>query len=317
SFQASYGGDSVFGGSTADCEPLTVTKADTSTATQIHDGDHQVVTSVPLGTAVHDSATVTSANTSFKPTGTVSFTFYGNGECSGDGVAAGSAPLDGEGVADGSSVTSALAAGSYSFRAHYGGDSNFNASEGPCEPLTVTKADTSTATEVHDGDHQVVTSVPLGSTVHDSATVTSANDSFDPTGTVSFTWYANGECSGEGSAAGSASLRAHYGGDSNFNASEGPCEPLTVTKADTSTATEVHDGDHQVVTSVPLGSTVHDSATVTSANDSFDPTGTVSFTWYANGECSGEGSSAGTASLDGGVAHPSSSEGPLAAGSYS
>src|SRR5260370_22368708 len=68
--------------------------------------------------------------------------------------------METEAVGPDSISTAALAAGSFSFIAVYNGDSNFNGSTGPIEPLTVTKADTSTATVIElNGTETVVTSV--------------------------------------------------------------------------------------------------------------------------------------------------------------
>jgi uncharacterized repeat protein (TIGR01451 family) len=341
-FKATVVGDSNYLGATGACEPFGVSTATTSTVTAIQDAQNNVVTSVPLGSVVHDVASVSSGNASSTPTGDVTFTFFTNGTCTGEGSPAGTVALDANGVAKPSSSEGPLQAGDYSFRASYGGDGNFVGSTGDCEPLTVTKADSTTATTIHDSDHGAVTSVALGSTVHDSASVSSANDSFDPTGNVSFVFYSNADCTGEGASAGSKALdtsgvadgsssegpltggsygfKATYAGDSNFNGSTGPCEPLTVAKADTATATTIHDVSHAAVTEVLLGSTVHDSASVTSQNGAFKPSGGVTFTFFTNGTCTGEsGTSAGTVQLDGnGVAHPSADEGPLnTAGAYS
>src|SRR2546430_852165 len=115
--------------------------------------------------------------------------------------------------------------------------------------------------------------------------------------------------------AGSYSFIAHYNGDPNYTATDSPCEPLEVTALTPTAATEIHNASHAVVTSVPAGSTVHDKATVSGSFGT--PTGTVTFTFFtASSVCTGASVSAGTVTLDAsGVAHPSSSEGPLAAGS--
>jgi len=95
---------------------------------------------------------------------------------------------------------------------------------------------------------------------------------------------------------------------------------------DTSVATQIHlgtDGESATVvggdTHVPFQSTVHDSATVTASDSESIPAGSVDFFFFTNADCSGgPGTAAGHVSLDSsGVAHPSDSEGPLAAGSYS
>ncbi len=206
---------------------------------------------------------------------------------------------------------------------------------------------TSTTTVIHSGDPATdinaagVTSVALGSTVHDKATVTGSS----PTGDVTFTWFTGGDCTtgtphGAGTvslvngvahpstsfgplAAGSYAFQATYNGDSNNAPSTGDCEPLTVDKANSSTVTVIHSGNPATdinaagVTSVALGSTVHDKATV-SGTGFGTPTGDVDFTFFTSSDCTTGGTAAGTGvSLVSGVAHPSSSEGPLAAGSYS
>ena len=120
-------------------------------------------------------------------------------------------------------------------------------------------------------------------------------------------------------AAGSYSFRATYNGDTNYSASTGLCEPLTVQKADTTTSTTIHNvTNHNVgVTTVPLGSTVDDLAAVTGTAFGA-PTGNVTFTWFNSAsDCSGGTTPAGTVALVAGVAHPSTAFGPLAAGSYS
>ncbi len=103
--------------------------------------------------------------------------------------------LDGSGVAHPSNPTGALTAGSYAFRATYNGDTNYNVSTSGCEPFSVDKADTTSATTLHRADHSVIpinTSVPLGSIVHDSATVTGTGAG-TPTGNVTFTFFSNGD----------------------------------------------------------------------------------------------------------------------------
>ena len=342
SYRASYAGDGNYEASVGECEPLEVVKADTSALTSIRaaaDGS-VAVTAVDLGTTVHDEATVT--GTALRaPTGTVTFTWYATAsDCSGPATDAGTVPLVG-GRASPSTAFGPLGAGQYSFRAHYNGDENYHGAEAACEPLSVDKADTTTSTVVHAGnDHNTaVDAVALGSSVHDSATV-SGTAFGPPTGTVTFTWFTErDDCTGASTAAGTVplwsgtahpadsfgplatgtySFRAVYNGDANYSASTGPCEPLTVRKATSSTVTAIHrDGDHTTaVTSVPLGSSVHDRATVAGSPFAI-PTGNLSFRWFTNGNCDGEGTTAGSVPLSAGATDPSTTEGPLGAGSYS
>ena len=137
-WQAHYTGDANNGEATSPCtdEILAVYKATPEVATVIYDANGNPVTSVVVGSTVHDQATVTGLP-AFAPTGSVNFTFYTNGDCSGAGSTAGSATVGLNGAAGPSANEGPLAAGSYSFTAHYNGDDHYMAADGPCEPLTV------------------------------------------------------------------------------------------------------------------------------------------------------------------------------------
>jgi hypothetical protein len=112
------------------------TKFQPTVTTEIHKNPgHTATTSVPAGSTVHDKATV--SGTAGTPTGTVTFTFYTNGSCAGNGAGAGTVTLN-SGVADPSSSKGPLSAGSYSFKAHYNGSNTYVEKDGGCEPLTVT-----------------------------------------------------------------------------------------------------------------------------------------------------------------------------------
>jgi hypothetical protein len=240
----------------SECEPFTVLKGTPTVATELHKADESVVASggsVPLGTSMHDKATV-SGIAAFTPTGSVTFTFYNNGSCDGAGTGAGTVALV-AGVAHPSTAFGPLAAGSYSFKAHYNGDSNYNEADSPCEPFTVLKADPTVTTAIYlMPGHVVVTSVTMGATIHDDATVTGIAP-FTPSGTVTFNLYRSNNCTGTvvqtstGTLSGSGasattesspnylttaadipalSFKASYSGDSNYNPKDSDCEPLTV-----------------------------------------------------------------------------------------
>src|SRR5207248_2946755 len=120
----------------------------------------------------------------FTATGTVTYEFFttinGTGAHTDQVVA-----LSG-GVVPNSANTAALAAGSYSYIAIYSGDSNYNGSTGAVEPLTIAKANTSTATVIKDSSGGAVTGL-LGESVHDTATVTATP--FTATGTVTYEFF--------------------------------------------------------------------------------------------------------------------------------
>jgi hypothetical protein len=84
---------------------------------------------------VFDAATV-SGVPSIVPTGTVTYTFFNNGQCTGMGNPAGGGDLVG-GVPPNSSTVGPPAAGTYAFQAVYSGDANYTGSTSLCEPLTV------------------------------------------------------------------------------------------------------------------------------------------------------------------------------------
>ena len=180
--------------STGACEPLEVTPIASTTVTVIHDADHATVTSVPAGTTVHDQATVTGGRLG-TPTGTVTFSWFTNGTCTAPAAAtSGPFALDASGVADGTTFPQTpVVVGDSRSRRPTRVTARTTASTGDCEPLTVTPVASSTVTAIHNAN-QVVTSVPAGTTVHDQATVTGGLGT--PTGTVTFSWFTNGTCTG-------------------------------------------------------------------------------------------------------------------------
>jgi hypothetical protein len=273
---------------------------------------------VPFASTVHDHAFVTAADGSGTPTGQVIYSFWNNPDCAGDPIYT-SPPLA---IGTQSASQGPLFAGDYSFAARYLGDSNFSPGLSECEPLHVNRGvsglDYRVTTNIHDADHNVVLSVPLGTTVHDEATVTPALTTYPrPTGTVTFTFYRNAECFGPGEAAGTVTLSvaaantaiahpstafgplgagsysffAHYNGDTQYDPGDGPCEPLTVNKADTRTETQVHNASHQDITNtiVLFGTLIHDQATVTNIGPGggFAITGNVRFDLYDTLNCTG------------------------------
>jgi hypothetical protein len=309
----------------------------TSTTTQVQVQD---TSNVPLGATVHDSATVVDPANAPVTIGSVTFTFYPNGDCeAGTGADAGTVSVDGNGVAAPSESEGPLAAGSYAFSAHYSGSGPYTASDSSCEPFTVNPATTSLATTVDDATSgaPISSTIALGSTVQDSATLTPVVTGVPMTGVVTFTFYTNGSCTGSGASAGSVNVNgtsgvaapsnnegplaagdygftATYSGDANYTASTGSCEPFTVNKAATTTVTHVLNASGVDVTgqSVVVGAYVHDLATVGPPVSGFPITGTVTYTFYTNGTCTGAPTSTQTVA----VGLPSSSRQITSFGSY-
>jgi hypothetical protein len=347
SYQAVYSGtngDPINLGATSPCEPLTVTAVAATVKTAIHDTDHNVVLSVPLGATVHDSVSVTgSAGTA---SGDVTFDFFNNGTCADTAAdTSGSFTLTGGSVDATTFTQGPLAAGSYSFKAHYGGGGNYGSADSDCEPLTVKKAQLDIDTQVHDPGHADITdgSVALGTKVHDVAQV-SGNVSGFATGGVTFTFYSSDDpanpCktgsaiatsatdeSGDprsidtgNLAAGTYGFKATVADNSNYDGKTGACEPFTVNRAQLDIDTQVHDPSHADITngSVALGTIVHDVAQV-SGNVSGFSTGGVTFTFYSSDDpdapCT-NGARIATSATDEGGDPRSIDTGNLAAGTY-
>lgn len=322
SFRATYLGDGSYTGSTGDCEPLGV--VDAAVASQVHDPSHTDITgqSVAVGTVVHDKAIVSGSHGT--PTGTVDFSRYANGACTGDPAVEGGVALGADGTAESSTFSPPV--GSYSYKVHYNGQAGvYPAADGPCEPVTIGKVGATVATVIHDANHNAIISASIGSTVHDKATVGGSLGT--PTGQVAFTLYSGTGCNGGGSDAGTATLgngaadgsnsttlgvgglsyKAHYLGDGTYNDAWGDCENLAAGKLTPTVTTSVHDAGHAVITSALPGAVVHDSAAV--AGSGATPTGTVAFSVYLGSQtCGGTGADAGTVALSGGVADPSDPE---------
>jgi len=287
-----------------------VLQEQSTVATTIHmDTTHAVVADnslIPLGSSVHDSATVTG----FAPTGNVTFTFYTTIDCTGTGVAAGTVGLAAgdatHSTAHPSSSRTGLAAGSYSFRAQYAGDGSNIGSTSACEPFTVSKGTPTLTTRIHlASDHAAnydrnaagnsMVSVPIDSVVHDVAFVSDTVAGIAPTGAITFTRWNNASCTGDGTslavagadeggtgtrsvstsalAPGAYSFRATIAADPNYETATSPCESLLVDKATPTLATTPN--------VMP-----NDSATLSGL---VNPSGgTITFKLYLNGTCAGD-----------------------------
>src|SRR5206468_908373 len=224
------------------CEPLEVTALTPLVSTEIRDANNAPVgATTTAGTTVHDRATV--SGTGPTPTGTVNFTFYTSLDCSSGGVTQSNVTLS-AGIAD-SSAHGPLATGSYSFKAHYNGDTFYGQADSLCEPLEFTALTPILRTEIRDANNAPVgITTTAGTTVHDRATVSGTGPT--PTGTVNFTFYTSLDCSTGGvtqsnvtltagipdstpfpsTALFRSSFKAHYNGDTFYGQADSLCEPL-------------------------------------------------------------------------------------------
>ncbi len=299
-----YSGDTNYQSSSDDTvvdECVDVSQASTTAVS------NPTLPSIALGQTNSDVLTVTGNSAGGAPTGTV--TFYECGptvsaqDCTSQDDQVGSGVALTSSGGDTSTATSADfspdASGTYCFAAYYAGDANYTASSDRTteECFTVVAAASSTTSSPQD------TSIVLGATDSDSATVTGNDDFGSPTGSVSFyicgptgsaqscTSQANQVGSAvtltssgaDTSTANSANYTPHsigyycfyavYAGDSNYggSADHSVSECFDVTTASTTTTTSVSEA------SIALGTSDSDSATVAGNAGGGGPTGTVTF----------------------------------------
>ncbi len=302
-FAAVYSGDTNY---TTSSDTTTdgcfdVTSASTSTVST------PTTSSIVLGASNTDLATVTGNAAAGSPTETVSFYVCGPtsspAPCASTDDQVGTAVTVVPGASDTSTATSAsftpTATGTWCFAAVYSGDSNYTtSSDGSTdECFDVTPLSSSTV------ESPTTSSIVLGGSNTDGAVVTGDATGGDPTQTVSF--YVCGPTSspapcastddqvgtavtvapgaGDTASATSASFTptsagtwcfaAVYSGDTNYSTSsdtttDGCFDVTAATSSTTSTPSS---------STVVLGASPHDAATVTGNATGGSPTGTVSF----------------------------------------
>jgi hypothetical protein len=114
-------------------------------ATSVMDGTSAWGSPEPAGTAAADTASITGIQpgSSFPPIGTLTYSLFTNGTCSGTAATTQTVSLSGGNVPR-SSDTAPLAAGDYSFEGSYSGDATYRSTTGGCESFTVAAAPTAT-----------------------------------------------------------------------------------------------------------------------------------------------------------------------------
>ena len=333
---ATYNGDANNAPVSSPCtaEPVVITQATPTIATTPSAGGED-------GTSISDTATVSDG---FNPTGTVTFNLFAPGDttCTSEPTFSSTNPLSGGSATSDSFST--VVVGTYEWTATYNGDDNNMEVSSACgdESVIIGRATTSVATQINmAGTTTGITSpIPLGSSVYDTATITHANE-IPPTGTVTYTFFSNGDCTGSGTGAGTVTLDetalvpnsdtqgplaagphsflATYSGDDDFVGSTSPCEPFTVSKGSSNTATTVFDAATNATWAGTelTGAKAYDTAKV-SHSDGITATGTVTYTLYSGANCSGTTTNAGTVTLTAnGTVPNSATQGPLQAGSHS
>jgi hypothetical protein len=293
------------------------------TSTVIHQagGDDPAPLHMPLGSSVHDSASVTVDGGVAIPTGsTVKFDWYKSIDCT--GTVADTATLAAAASVDPALPEGPLGAGDYSYKATFitPTDANVAGSAADCEPITIDKATLGVTTQLHgvNGAHNNVTNthVALGSTLHDTATVTGGVSGFDlPTVTFerdSGSGFSSIDTDPAGETgftaksvesnplhAGSYRYRATVASNANYiGATSGDDEELvTVDQAQLAITTTIHNANHGAITTAAVGDIVHDTATVTGGATDIDLPA-VSFTYDGNAIVNGAGEAGVTANSE-------------------
>lgn len=202
------------------------------------------------GASADDAATVSGA-VGTTPSGTLTYSMFGGGSCSGTAISSEQVTLGADGSVPPSSSTAPLALGSYAYRASYAGDDNYLPTKGACQPFSVGMATPQVESVVKDASsgNAWSGSEVIGASAKDSASVAGASG-FVPSGTVSYSLFASGSCAGSAVSSdevtlggdggvpdssstgalgsGSYSFQASYSGDANYLPSTSSCEPFTV-----------------------------------------------------------------------------------------
>jgi Big-like domain-containing protein len=274
--QATYGGDSNFG---------------TSSAT-VNQGVGKIASTTTLVSSQNPSAfgqsvtfTATVSGTGGTPSGSVTFTDQTTGQTLGTVNLANVG-----GAQQAAFTTSALGSGGHTIQASYGGDATFTNSAATLNQSVGKAPSTTTLTSTTNPS-------TFGQSVTFTATVSSAANT-PPTGSVIFTDQTTGQTLGTVNlvnvgrivrqaaftistlATGTHTIQASYGGDTNTDTSSATLDQ--VVKSTTSITTLTSSANPSV-----FGQAVVFTATVSPSSGSGAPTGTVTFTDQTTGQALG------------------------------
>jgi hypothetical protein len=268
-------------------------------------------TSVPLGGAVTVSSLLTGATAS--ASGHVTYSEYSGATCSGSLVITLTGTVK-KGVVK--SVTFVMAkAGTFSFQGVYSGDAKNYPATSLCSDSVKVSGTPTTITTTLVTPPPPKTTIPVGKSVTDSATLAGTNVGASTIGTVTYNLFYGPTCSA-GIAqsqtvivaggtvpnsnpftinnAGTYSLKAVYSGDSLNAGSTSSCEgPLTVAKLTPTLGTTFS------ASSVIVGGTISDAATLTGGTSTAG--GTVTYYLFGNGVCNGASIASYTVTVTNGV----------------
>src|SRR5205085_1026983 len=159
------------------CEPLGGDRLGSSTSTAIHVGASDSGAAVsagssrPIGTVVHDSATVSGSGPT--PGGTVTFSVWlGRTTCPDPTLTPPSFVSSALSLSSGAvdpALSETVPVHGLAYIAHYSGDDTYTSSDSGCEPLGGARLTPTATTEIHDSSESVVannTIIASGTTMH-------------------------------------------------------------------------------------------------------------------------------------------------------
>jgi hypothetical protein len=289
-FVATYSGDPDNAPASSDCaaDPVTVGANVPTLTTQAS------APSVSIGGSLYATATLSGDTPSAG--GTVTYSIYSSANCSGLISTLGAVTVTNGSVPDSPSWAAVGPAGTVYFVVSYSGDVNNASAVSGCgsDPVSVNQNAPSISTRLSG------TAVDIGGSDYDTATLSGSGATAG--GTVSYDVYSGANCSGlmatlgpvtvtnggvpnspdwTPSSAGTDYFVASYSGDANNAPAVSGCaaEPVTVSPNAPTVSTQLS------TTTVTLGGTVYDAATLAGATTSAG--GTVTYSVYSSATCSG------------------------------
>jgi hypothetical protein len=289
-FVASYSGDPNNAPASGNCaaDPVAVSANVATVTTQAS------APSVSIGGSLYDTATLSGDTPSAG--GTMTYSIYSNANCSGPIATLGAVTVANGSAPDSPNWTAVGPVGTVYFVASYSGDANNAPAVSGCasDPVSVNQNAPSISTQLS------ATALDIGGSDYDTATLSGSGASAG--GTVTYDVYSDANCSGlistlaavtvtngavpnspnwTPNSAGTDYFVASYSGDANNAPAVSGCsaEPVTVSPNAPTISTQLS------VTTVTVGGTVYDAATLAGATTSAG--GTVTYRVYSSASCSG------------------------------
>ncbi|HEU4737915.1 MAG TPA: SGNH/GDSL hydrolase family protein [Solirubrobacterales bacterium] len=324
-WRASYSGGPLHQAAESPCDEVLEVISPTTLATTLSgEGEVGEVIEVSMDAAVTDSATLSGPKAS-EATGTVEYSVYADDECTELVASAGEVEVEGAAVPS-SEPIELEEPGYYFWRAVYSGDGVNYPASGRCGDeiqVVLPRVTTELTAGARTGEQL---EVATGTAVTDRATLHGANVA-EATGTLEYFVYADDECTELVASAGEVAVagatvpssepveleepgvyywQADYSGGGGNPAALSPCgiEILAVVSP-TSISTTLTGGEKEgPVIEVEEGTPISDQATLSGANAA-TAGGTVTYSVYADSECTELAASAGSATVSSGTVGPS------------